>query len=62
VARVKTDHPAVWIDFDVEDDAASQAEVELASLVVLLQMKWEKWSARISYNLERRFSHVQEDP
>src|SRR5512135_2998721 len=29
--------------------------------VVLLQSEWEKRTARISYNLERRFSHAQED-
>src|SRR3974377_868989 len=28
---------------------------------VLLQTKWEKRTARISYNVERRFSHGQED-
>ena len=27
----------------------------------MLQLKWDKPSARISYNLERRFSHAQED-
>src|SRR5512135_3581083 len=26
-----------------------------------LQTEWEKRTARISYNLERRFSHAQED-
>src|SRR5262249_22533729 len=29
---------------------------------VLLQLKWDKPSARISYNFERRCSHAQEDP
>src|SRR5258706_10863313 len=28
---------------------------------VLLQTEWEEWIARISYNLERRFTHAQED-
>src|SRR5271157_454132 len=32
-----------------------------ASLAVLLQSEWEEQGARISYNLERRFSHVQEN-
>ena len=31
------------------------------SKVVLLQTEWEKRTARISYNLERRFTHVQEE-
>src|SRR6516225_3329738 len=35
---------------------------DLVRKVVLLQMEWERRTARISYNLERRFSHVQEDP
>jgi DNA segregation ATPase FtsK/SpoIIIE-like protein len=33
-----------------------------AAEAVLLQLKWDKSSARISYNFERRFSHAQEIP
>ncbi len=34
---------------------------EISPHVVLPQSEWEEQGARISYNLERRFSHVQEN-
>src|SRR5271157_2623588 len=36
--------------------------VELPRQTVLLQSKWDKTPARIRYNFERRFPHVQENP
>ena len=41
--------------------AVKSISFSITTAYILLQTEWEKRTARISYNLERRFTHAQED-